>query len=250
LRGWTHGSTSVANVAFGRRIHRRTVSVVKPACGAMAGNRLSPTAVLAGLLPPGAPPPHLPFIQWLDQRSTMRRTIRHRRRSIDDSTLARAAIPPEGLPVLEPVLKIDRVGSKTGWPSTAPPAGVHNLACRERPWRSVKQRIETGFDEAFDRKWICFEHIAWMMMVLVIVVVVGLAGRFGRGRAVRAQAAASPIQVEYERVMRYDTQTEITVTSAGEQGIQRLFVVEVLAHPRRYGSHPPRSSRIGSCSPV
>jgi len=82
--------------------------------------------------------------------------------------------------------------------------------------------IETGFDESFERKWIRFEHIVWVVMLAVVIA--GLAGAMGRGPLARAQAAVPPIEVEYERVVRYQTPTEIIVRFTGETGIQRLFV--------------------------
>src|SRR4051812_21167167 len=100
--------------------------------------------------------------------------------------------------------------------------------------------IETGFDETFERKWIRFEHIVWVVML--VTVIVGLAGGFGRGPAARAHAASSPIQVDYERVVRYQTPTEITVTSTGESGIQRLFVGRALLDRLQLQSVVPQPS--------
>jgi hypothetical protein len=88
------------------------------------------------------------------------------------------------------------------------------------------QGVEVGFDESFERKWIRFEHITWALMLAVVIL--GLAGGFGRGPLVHAHAAAAPIQVEFERIVRYQTDTQITVTSAAENGIQRLFVGRAL----------------------
>src|SRR3954470_5036036 len=111
---------------------------------------------------------------------------------------------------------------------------------------SPSETEDTEFEEAFERKWIRLEHIVWVLMV--IVVIVGLAGGLGRGPAVRAQAAVSPIQVEYERVVRYQTPTEITVRSVGESGIGRLFVGRALLDrlqlrqviPQPIGAEPRR----------
>src|SRR4051812_16139311 len=86
--------------------------------------------------------------------------------------------------------------------------------------------IETGFDETFERKWIRFEHVVWGVMI--VVVIAGLIGGLGRGPAARAQAGVPPILIEYERIVRYQTPTEITVRSAGTTGIERLFVGRAL----------------------
>src|SRR4051812_24094257 len=87
---------------------------------------------------------------------------------------------------------------------------------------SQTEGIEIGFDEAFERKWLRFEHIVWVLMIATLMV--GLAGGFGRGPAVRGQASGAPIDVEYERVVRYQTPTEITIKSTSEHGIDRLFL--------------------------
>jgi hypothetical protein len=110
--------------------------------------------------------------------------------------------------------------------------------------------IETGFDETFERKWIRFEHFAWAGMV--VVVLLGIAGGFGRGPAARAHAAVSPIEVKYERLLRYQTPAEITVTSTGDTGIQRLYVDRSLIDrlqlqtvvPQPIGSEPRRDGAV------
>jgi hypothetical protein len=98
--------------------------------------------------------------------------------------------------------------------------------------------IETGFDEAFEWKWIRFEHSIWLVMI--VVVIVGLAGGLGRGPLAKAQAAAAPIEVEYERVVRYQTPTQITVTFSGQSGIERLFVGRPLLDRLQLESIVPR----------
>jgi len=82
--------------------------------------------------------------------------------------------------------------------------------------------VEVGFDETFERKWIRFEHYVWLGMIALVAG--GLAGVFGRGPAARSSTRIFPVQVEYERIARYQTPTQFIVTVAAGSGRRRLFI--------------------------
>jgi hypothetical protein len=84
------------------------------------------------------------------------------------------------------------------------------------------ERERFGFDERFEDRWWRTEVAAWMVMA--VIVAAGVIGVLGRGPLARTTANAGPLSVEYERVVRYQTPTRITVSIADGRPDLRIFI--------------------------
>ena len=63
---------------------------------------------------------------------------------------------------------------------------------------------------------------------MTLLVLAGAAGAFGRGPFARARTSAPPIEVEYDRVVRYQTPTRIAINVPADSRGTRVFVNRAL----------------------
>ena len=87
---------------------------------------------------------------------------------------------------------------------------------------TAEERVRFGFDTQFEDQWWRVEKRAWIAMLLIVGA--GALGAFGRGPLTKAHADGAPINVEYERVVRYQTPTRIAVHVPPDPHGTRLFV--------------------------
>jgi len=101
-----------------------------------------------------------------------------------------------------------------------------------------EQRELIGLDDAFEKRWWGGMKVMWILMVLAIVS--GLSGACGRGPAARAHASQAGVEVQYERVARYQTPTKLTLTLPASGEARRLFIGETLLDRVQLESVVPR----------
>jgi hypothetical protein len=93
----------------------------------------------------------------------------------------------------------------------------------------IKKVGEIEIDQNLEhlrREW-RFQRIGWLLMLLVVLA--ALAGLFGRGPLAKASGGApnAPARLEYERIVRYTSPTQLTVLlspEAIEEGIARIWL--------------------------
>jgi hypothetical protein len=85
-----------------------------------------------------------------------------------------------------------------------------------------ERRQAIGFDEPFENRWWCVEKTAWVLMVVLLVA--GALGLFGRGLLAMSHAVGPDVALEYERVVRYQTPTRISVRVPPDDRGTRVFV--------------------------
>jgi hypothetical protein len=79
------------------------------------------------------------------------------------------------------------------------------------PIAKVNDEVAVGADLEFQKRWWAFEKIVWFVFTGLIVL--DVLGFFGRGPVAQAhlQAADHTIQVDYERIARYNTPSAMTI---------------------------------------
>lgn len=95
------------------------------------------------------------------------------------------------------------------------------------PIAKVNDEVAVGADLEFQRRWWAFEKIVWAVFTALIIL--DVAGLFGRGPLARAhlRTADGTVQVDYDRIARYQTPTTLTIhfaPSAVRQGKIQLWV--------------------------
>lgn len=95
----------------------------------------------------------------------------------------------------------------------------------------VEDAVSVGEDLDFQRRWWRFEKAAWL--VLLIVLIADALGLFGRGWLARTErhTADGTLRVQYERIERAGTPSEITIhfgPSAIHDQQVRLFSDETI----------------------
>ncbi len=114
----------------------------------------------------------------------------------------------------------------------------------------VDGAIAVGEDLEFQRKWWRFEKIVWSFFVLILLA--DLAGLLGRGPLAnaRAQTADGTLSLKYERVLRENTASIMTVlpeSTAIHDGKLQLFVSDSIL--KEFGAQrvipQPQTSSVG-----
>jgi hypothetical protein len=85
-----------------------------------------------------------------------------------------------------------------------------------------ERRQAIGFDEPFENRWWRVETSAWLLMVALLIA--GALGVFGRGVLALSHASGPDVAIEYERVVRYQTPTRISVRVPPDDRGTRVFV--------------------------
>jgi len=98
-----------------------------------------------------------------------------------------------------------------------------------------------GVDKAFEERWWGLMRMMWILMAVAIAG--GLSGACGRGPAARAHASQGGVEVQYERVARYQTPTRLTMTLPPSSQARRLFVGDTLLDRIQLESVLPRPER-------
>ncbi len=74
----------------------------------------------------------------------------------------------------------------------------------DKPHFPAVQNIEVGYDHDFLQRWMRFEKVAWIVMVIALIA--GLAGVFGRGPLAKTTVKAGDgTEIRFERVARNKT---------------------------------------------
>lgn len=75
----------------------------------------------------------------------------------------------------------------------------------------VNGEVAVGADLEFQKRWWRFENIIWIAFTCVIIL--DLLGVFGRGPLAKAhlRSADGSVQVDYERIARYSTPSNLTI---------------------------------------
>src|SRR3954447_12220307 len=74
----------------------------------------------------------------------------------------------------------------------------------DKPHFPAVQNIEVGYDSDFLQRWMRFEKVAWLVMMVALAA--GLAGVFGRGPLAKTTVKAGDgTEVRFERVARNKT---------------------------------------------
>jgi protein-L-isoaspartate(D-aspartate) O-methyltransferase len=107
-----------------------------------------------------------------------------------------------------------------------------------------ERRRAIGWDEPFEDRWWRVEKIAWMLMTALLVA--GGCGLFGRGALAKSHATGSDVAVEYERVVRYQTPTRISLRVPPDDRGTRVFVGRSLLDRLQVQSSmpPPLGSEV------
>jgi hypothetical protein len=109
---------------------------------------------------------------------------------------------------------------------------------------SDDDRLLFGFDETFEDRWWRLEKITWIAMLLFAMA--AASGAYGGGPISQAHRSAGDVVVEYDRVVRYQAPTRISlmvpasVTGSrvhiGRSLLDRLQLESVV--PRPLGAEP------------
>src|SRR5437763_10087082 len=88
---------------------------------------------------------------------------------------------------------------------------VNNEVAKGSSVSSVNDEIEVGYDSAFSDKWWKFNVACWYGLTFILLA--ALAGAFGRSPAAKAErmSADTAIRVQFDRLLRFRTQAEMTV---------------------------------------
>ncbi len=114
----------------------------------------------------------------------------------------------------------------------------------------VDGAIAVGEDLEFQRRWWRFEKVVWSLFVLILLA--DLSGILGRGPLAnaRAQTPDGTLDLKYERVLRENTSSIMTVlpeTTAIHDGKLRLFVSDSIL--KEFGAQrvipQPQTSTVG-----
>lgn len=75
----------------------------------------------------------------------------------------------------------------------------------------VNDEIAVGADLEFQKRWWRFERIVWI--VFTVIIALDLAGAFGRGPLAKAHLSSAnrSVDVEYERIARYQTPSNLII---------------------------------------
>jgi len=95
-----------------------------------------------------------------------------------------------------------------------------------------------GSDQAFEQRWWRLMKVMWVLMLLAVIG--GIVGACGRGPIARTHAAKSGVEVQFERIVRYQTPTKVTMTLPASQEPRRLFVGQTLLDRIQIQSVVPR----------
>lgn len=111
--------------------------------------------------------------------------------------------------------------------------------------------VAVGEDLAFQRRWWRFERAIWIVFILILVA--DLAGLLGRGPLANAsrQTSDSVLRVKYERVMRENTASIMTLLPADaaiHNGKLQIFVSDSLV--KQFGAQriipQPETTTVGN----
>lgn len=115
----------------------------------------------------------------------------------------------------------------------------------------VDGEIAVGEDLEFQRRWWRFEKIVWSVFMLILVA--DLSGILGRGPLANAKAQTTDgsLQLKYERVLRENTSSIMTVLpgqNAVKDGKLQLFVSDSVL--KQFGAQrvipQPETSTVGN----
>ena len=115
----------------------------------------------------------------------------------------------------------------------------------------VEGKIAVGEDLDFQRRWWRFEEIVWSFFVFVLVA--DLSGIQGRGPLANAhlQTADGALRVKYERVLRENTSSIMTILPEGstiQNGKLRLYISDSIV--KQFGAQriipQPEVSTVGN----
>jgi hypothetical protein len=109
---------------------------------------------------------------------------------------------------------------------------------------SDDDRLLFGFDETFEDRWWHLEKMSWTAMLLFMFA--AAAGAFGRGPIAQANRSDGGVSVEYDRVVRYQAPTRISLTVPASAAGSRVYIGRSLLErlqlesvvPRPIGSEP------------
>jgi len=83
-------------------------------------------------------------------------------------------------------------------------------------------RLLFGFDETFEGRWWQFEKVSWMAMLLFAMA--AASGVVGRGPISQARRSAGQVAVEYDRIVRYQAPTRISLTVPASSTGSRVHI--------------------------
>jgi len=87
---------------------------------------------------------------------------------------------------------------------------------------AVVDTLEVGQDADFERRWWTVQRTAWV--ILAIVTAAALAGAFGRGPLASASKSMNGVDVEWERIGRfnfgYDLEVAVSPSAAGNGDVE------------------------------
>jgi len=115
---------------------------------------------------------------------------------------------------------------------------AHTLLRSSAFMLSSEERQLIGYDERFEARWWRVEKVMWWAGILVLAV--AALGVFGRGPLVHRQARAKELQVEFDRIVRYETATKIDITLPAAGDVGRVFVSRTLLDGLQLQSIVPR----------
>jgi hypothetical protein len=103
---------------------------------------------------------------------------------------------------------------------------------------SIEERQLIGFDERFEALWWRVETRMWWLGILVLVI--GALGVLGRGPLAHRKVRAADVEIAFDRIVRYETATNIDITLPGAAGARRVFVSRSLLDGLQLQSIVPR----------
>jgi hypothetical protein len=98
-------------------------------------------------------------------------------------------------------------------------------------------RLRFGFDETFEDRWWRLETISWVGMVVFLIA--AAAGAFGRGPLSQSRRSTGGVLVEYDRIVRYQAPTRISLTVPATATGSRIYVGRSLLDRLQLGSVIP-----------